>query len=300
MSEARNLTPSTQHSALITLTTDFGLTDNFVGVMKGVIAGIAPAARVIDLSHVVPPQDVRAGAFVLATGFEVFPPGTIHLAIVDPGVGSARRAIALAAGGYRWVAPDNGLLGYALAALAAAGRLGGRWNDGWWVLDDSAQAVELAEPRYWRPAVSRTFHGRDVFAPVAAHLAAGVPLDALGPRLDRVQALALLRPEWGEGGWRGEVIYVDNFGNLLTSLTVRELGDADWQIVVEGPAGRGGGGRAAGGAATIAGLSASYAAMPRLGAILGSSGHLEIAVPNGSAAKRLGAGVGWVVRARPR
>src|SRR4051794_28151250 len=112
---------------LITLTTDFGLADNFVGVMKGVIAGIAPDARTVDVSHAVPPQDIAAGAFVLATAYEYFPPGTIHLAIVDPGVGSARRAIALEAGGYRWVAPDNGLLGYALASLHAAGRLQGHW-----------------------------------------------------------------------------------------------------------------------------------------------------------------------------
>src|SRR3954451_10128810 len=119
--------------------------------MKGVIAGIAPDARVVDLSHSVLPQDVRGGAFVLGTGFEVFPPGTIHLAIVDPGVGSARREIALAAGDYTWVAPDNGLLGYALGALATAGRLGGRWEDGWWVLAEDAEAVELTEPRYWRP-----------------------------------------------------------------------------------------------------------------------------------------------------
>lgn len=294
-------TGPTHDSALVTLTTDFGLEDNFVGVMKGVIAGIAPDARIVDLSHAVPPQDAHAGAFVLATGYEFFPTGTVHLAIVDPGVGSARRAIALAAGGYRWVAPDNGLLGYALAMLAAAGRLGGRWEDGWWLLADDAEAVELTEPRYWRPTVSQTFHGRDVFAPVAAHLAAGVPLSALGPGIDRVQALALPRPERTAHGWRGEVIYVDRFGNLITTLTARELGDADWQIVVEVPPGRGSHRKVlARQAASIAGLSASYADMRELGAIRGSSGHLEIAAPNGSAAKLLGAGVDWSVRAIPR
>jgi S-adenosylmethionine hydrolase len=291
----------THHSSLITLTTDFGLDDNFAGVMKGVIAGIAPRARVVDLSHAVPPQDVRAGAFVLMTGFAFFPPGTVHLAIVDPGVGSDRRAVALAAGGYYWVAPDNGLLGYALGALAAAGRLGGRWDDGWWWLTDDAAAVALAEPQYWRPTVSRTFHGRDVFAPVAAHLAAGVPLAALGPRIDRVQALALPRPEPLPDGWRGEVIYVDRFGNLITNLTARELGDRDWRIVVQAPHTRRAVGNAPGSVGTaIPGLSASYAAMGRLGAILGSSGHLEIAAPNGNAATLLRAGVGWVVQAARR
>jgi S-adenosylmethionine hydrolase len=269
-------------------------------VVKGVIAGIAPEARVVDLSHAVPPQDVHAGAFVLATGFEFFPRGTLHLAIVDPGVGSARRAIALAAGGYRWVAPDNGLLGYALAMLATAGRLGGRWENGWWLLGDDAEAVELAEPRYWRPTVSRTFHGRDVFAPVAAHLATGVPLDALGPRIDRVQALALPGPIPTEHGWRGEVIYVDRFGNLVTNLTARELADVDWEVRLEPPASRPvRARRPAGAAITIAGLSASYAAMPRLGAILGSSGHLEIAAPNGNAAALLKAGIGCPVSTVP-
>jgi S-adenosyl-L-methionine hydrolase (adenosine-forming) len=290
----------THHSALITLTTDFGLNDNFVGVMKGVIAAVAPDARVIDLSHAVPPQDVRAGAFVLATGYEFFPTGAVHVAIVDPGVGSGRRAIALAAGGYYWVAPDNGLLGYTLATLAAAGGLGGGWEDGWWRLADDAVAVELAEPRYWRPTVSQTFHGRDVFAPVAAHLATGVPLSALGSRLDRVQALALPRPERTAHGWRGEVIYIDRFGNLITSLTARDLGDGDWQFAVEASPGRGAHSGVAGGAVCITGLSASYAEMQELGAILGSSGHLEIAVPNGSAAKLLEAEVGRSVSAARR
>lgn len=292
---------------LITLTTDFGIEDNFVGVMKGVIAGIAPTARVVDLCHAVPPQDIHGGAFVLLTGFEFFPPGTVHLAIVDPGVGSDRRAIALAAGGYTWVAPDNGLLGYALAALAAAGRLGGRWDDGWWLLADDAVAVALAESRYWRPTVSRTFHGRDVFAPVAAHLAAGVPLEALGPRVDRVQALALPRPVRTEHGWRGEFIYIDRFGNLITNLSAAELGEADlaWNISVAGPRRPTRNRRAPLGdspdfGAPIRGLQNSYAEMTGLGALIGSSGFLEIAVPNGSAARRLGVGVGCVVEARRR
>src|SRR4051795_5704897 len=158
--------PGLPQPPLITLTTDFGLADNFVGVMKGVIAGIAPAARVVDLTHTVAAQDVAAGAFSLATAYAYFPPGTIHLAIVDPGVGSARRAVAVAAGGYYWVAPDNGLLGYAFAASAAGGQLHGEWRDGRWQLGDDAQAVALNEPRYWLPAVRPTLHGRAAFSPV--------------------------------------------------------------------------------------------------------------------------------------
>ncbi len=269
---------TTSHSLLITLTTDFGLQDNFVGVMKGVIAGLAPAARVIDLTHAVPPQDVAAGAFSLATAFAYFPPGTIHLAVVDPGVGSARRAIAVAAGGYYWVAPDNGLLGYAFAALAAAGRLEGQWRDGSWELGADALAVELTEPRFWLPSVSRTFHGRDVFAPVAAQLARGVPLRALGRLVPSIQALALPRPVPVAGGWQGTVLYVDRFGNLITSLDAATLAGRDWSVEVAGQ--------------RIPALSESYAAMDALGAVLDSAGYLEIAVPNASAAARLGIGVG--------
>jgi len=271
---------------LITLTTDFGLADHFVGVMKGVIAGIAPAARVVDLTHAVAAQDVAAGAFSLATAYAYFPPGTIHLAIVDPGVGSARDAVAVAAGGYYWVAPDNGLLGYALAALAAGGRLQGQWRDGRWYLADDAQAVVLSEPRYWLPAVSRTFHGRDVFAPVAGHLARGVALGALGTTIASVSALAMPAPEPLADGWQGMVLHVDRFGNLVTNLPAALLDARDWRVDIVGQ--------------HVDGLSPSYAAMPPLGAILGSAGYLEIAAPNASAAARLGVGVGAPVIVRAR
>jgi S-adenosyl-L-methionine hydrolase (adenosine-forming) len=278
--------PVLSRPPLITLTTDFGLADHFVGVMRGVIAGIAPAARVVDLTHTLPAQDVAAGAFSLATAYAYFPPGTIHLAIVDPGVGSARRAVAVAAGGYYWVAPDNGLLGYALAALAAGGQLQGQWRDGCWQLGDDARAVVLTEPRYWLPVVSRTFHGRDVFAPVAAHLAQGVALDALGTTITSVSALAMPGPEPLADGWQGIVLHVDRFGNLVTNLPAALLGTRDWGVEIAGQ--------------HVAGLSPSYAAMPPLGAIIGSAGYLEIAAPNGSAAALLGVGVGARVTVRTR
>jgi len=271
---------------LSTLTTDFGLAEPFVGVMKGVIAGITPAARVVDLTHAVAAQDVAAGAFSLATAYPYFPPGTIHLAIVDPGVGSARAAVAVAAGGYYWVAPDNGLLGYALAALATGGQLQGQWRDGRWYLGDDAQAVVLSEPRYWLPIVSRTFHGRDVFAPVAAHLARGVALAALGTPITSVSALAIPGPEPLVDGWEGLVLHVDRFGNLVTNLPAALLGARDWRVEIAGQ--------------HVDGLSPSYAAMPPLGAILGSTGYLEIAAPNASAAARLGVGVGAPVTVRAR
>lgn len=273
---------------LITLTTDFGIEDNFVGVMKGVIAGIAPTARVVDLCHAVPPQDIHGGAFVLLTGFEFFPPGTVHLAIVDPGVGSDRRAIALAAGGYTWVAPDNGLLGYALAALAAAGRLGGRWDDGWWLLADDAVAVALAESRYWRPTVSRTFHGRDVFAPVAAALAAGEPLEAVGEPLDPGGLVALRLPEAvvRTDGLATHVLHSDRFGNAILDALPAQLeragigaGDA---VAV-----RAGGG---GAHALEARYGATFADVQEgaLVVYVDGLGMLALAVNGGSAMERLG------------
>jgi S-adenosylmethionine hydrolase len=273
-------------SAPITLTTDFGLTDNFVGVMKGVIAGIAPEVPVIDLSHGVPAQDVSTGAFVLATGYAYFPPGTVHAVVVDPGVGSRRRAIAVAAGGWYWVAPDNGVLTFALAAMARhTPAVGHRDVDGW-RLGPEAQGVTLADSHYWLPALSRTFHGRDLFAPVAAHIARGVPLSALGPPITVLEALAIPVPQHTRDGWRGEVIYVDRFGNLIADLGESELTSRDWIVTI--------------GERRIVGLSDSYADMGELGAILGSTGHLEIAAPNRSAAALLGAGVGTVLRVEPR
>ena len=161
---------------VITLLTDFGTQDAFVGVMKGVIKTIAPGADVIDLTHHVPPQDIKAGAFVLKTAYQYFPPGTIHLAVVDPGVGGARRPVAAQIGEYVYVCPDNGLLSYVLAE------------------ETLTQAVTLDNTQYHLPQRSRTFHGRDVFAPVAAHLASGVPLAALGAQADTLQDVPAVCP----------------------------------------------------------------------------------------------------------
>src|SRR5581483_9829550 len=168
---------------LITLLTDFGSRDAYAGIMKGVIAGIAPAARVVDLTHEVPPQDVRAGAWLLRTAFRHFPPGTVHVAVVDPGVGTARRGIAAGAGGWRFVAPDNGVLSWALDICG------------------DARVVELREPRWFRADVSHTFHGRDVFAPVAAPVRIPFPT-----------------PDVRERAIVAEVVHVDRFGNCVTAL----------------------------------------------------------------------------------
>ncbi|NBE82006.1 S-adenosyl-L-methionine hydrolase [Micromonospora rubida] len=184
--------------AWISLTTDYGLADGFVAACHGVIGRIAPAARVIDVTHLVPPADVRRGAAVLAQTVPYLPVG-VHVAVVDPGVGTARRGIALAAPGGLLVGPDNGLL------LDAATALGG-----------VTAAVELTNPQWLAPEVSRTFHGRDVFAPVAARLALGAPLSDAGPAVDPADLVRLPEPvvRPGPDGFTAEVLTMDHFGNV--------------------------------------------------------------------------------------
>ena len=256
---------------IITLTTDFGLRDPFVGIMKGVILSICREALLVDLTHEVAPHDVLEGALFLESAWRFFPPGSIHLAVIDPGVGSRRKALGLRAGGHCFVGPDNGLFTFALAA------------DGWC-------AVSIEAPAYRLPVVSRTFHGRDIFAPAAAHLASGVPLERLGPIIMDPVRLALPRFRRDGDEVVGEVIGSDRFGNLLTSVTVdglRELA-AQGAIAVELA------GRELG---TVAG---SYEEGP-MGIptpIIGSGGRLEIFVRNGSARAILGIGPGTPVKVR--
>jgi S-adenosylmethionine hydrolase len=255
--------------AIITLLTDFGTRDAYVASMKGVILGLNPQAVLVDLTHEIPPQDVRAGALVLAAAAPYFPPGTIHLAVVDPGVGSRRRALAARARGQFWVGPDNGLF-----HLIFTGQTG-------------AEIVALKNPAFFRPQGSATFHGRDVFAPVAAHLSLGVNLAHLGPRISDPLWLHFPAPEFHPGKVRGEIIYVDRFGNLVTNLAAAEL--QDWL-----------GGRTPRlqlGGLILRGLARTYVdvAPGEFLALVGSHGFLEVACNQDSAANRLGAGVGLVV-----
>jgi len=186
----------------ITFLSDYGLDDNFVGVCHGVIARTAPAARVIDVTHTIEPQDCRQGAHVLAQSIGFLPDG-IHLAVVDPGVGTTRRSIALAAGKSVLVGPDNGLLVWAAEELGGIDR-----------------AVEIANPAYRLDRVSSTFHGRDIFAPAAAHLANGVDLADLGPAIDpaELERLPDSQPRIESGRVHGEVVLVDHFDNLQTNI----------------------------------------------------------------------------------
>lgn len=245
---------------IITLLTDFGTADGYVGEMKGVLLSLAPDVRVVDITHDVPPQDVESGRLALARVWRRFPAGTVHLAVVDPGVGSARRALAVESEGRFLVGPDNGLLSPALL-------LGG------------ARAVELSVP----PHASATFHGRDVFAPAAAKLALGTPIDSLGGSVD--DAIVRRTPEprrLGDGGISGEVIAVDRFGNAITNLLSLRGGNVE----VSGqtlPVRR-----------TYAEVATGCAV-----AVVGSSGLIELAVREGSAARELGLERGSRVVLRP-
>ena len=249
-------------SGIITLTTDFGLQDGYVAAIKAVILGICPEARMVDISHQVPAHDVAHAAFLLKSSALLFPAGTVHLAVVDPGVGSTRRAMALAAQGHCFVGPDNGL-----------------FTD---FLDPSAQAVLLNRPEFFREKVSATFHGRDLFAPVAGHLARGVELSRLGePLLDPVK---LPRPAANVFPDRiaGEVIHVDRFGNLITNIPAELIPPAAIICIL---------------GKDIAGLSLNYQSAPRgtLLALIGSTNLLEISLPEDSAAQRLKAWTGQTV-----
>jgi S-adenosylmethionine hydrolase len=257
---------------IITLLTDFGLEDGYVAAMKGVIAGIAPDADVVDVTHLIPPQDVASGRFRLLTVTPYFPPGTVHLAVVDPGVGTRRRAVAVrSSSGSLLVGPDNGLL---LGALEA---------------DPAVAAVELSEPRFWRtPAPSATFHGRDVFAPVAAHLARGVALELLGPAVALDSLVSVELPPWRPvpGGAEGAVQAVDRFGNLISNVPGTVLsGVGAWTASIAGR--------------TVTGRG-TYGDVPpgEALALVGSHGFVEIAVRQGSARNALEASIGMAVAIR--
>jgi hypothetical protein len=251
--------------SVITLTTDFGTRDWFVGTMKGVIASIAPAATVIDLTHDVQPRDIRGGAFAVAASHRFFPKGTIHVAVIDPGVGSRRKAIAVQTANAIFVGPDNGVLSWALAK-------------------EKIGAIHALENEaYFLPRVSRTFHGRDVFAPVAAHLSRGVPIQKFGPALKDFVRLAWPEPRVRRGGFEGEVVYIDRFGNAITNLEDRLLRGSDAGSCEIYARHR-----------RVCPLRTFYQAVaPKTPvALVGSSGFLEIAINGGSAEKVLGVRIG--------
>jgi S-adenosylmethionine hydrolase len=259
--------------ALITLTTDFGLSDWFVGTMKGVIARLAPRAQVVDLTHGIPSGDVRAGAFALATGCRFFPKGTIQVAVVDPGVGSDRDAIAVQSEDYFFVGPDNGVLSFALR-------------------NEKIKRIHTLEnKRYFLSSISQTFHGRDIFAPVAAHLAAGVPIQKLGPK--QRDSVRLDWPEPRVRGKRveGEVVYIDRFGNAITNLAATTLDRLPALLCEIGQK-----------PLRKCPVKNCYQAVAvgKPVAVPGSSGFLEIAINDGSAQKLLRLTIGTKVALQAR
>jgi S-adenosylmethionine hydrolase len=256
---------------IITLTTDFGTDSPCVAAMKGVILSINPAATVVDVTHSVPAQDIGAGAVALADAYRWFPRGTIHVAVIDPGVGTARKIACLVGNDHLFVGPDNGVLSVAAGGASAT------------------RAFEISQPRYRLADVSNTFHGRDIMAPAAAHLSLGIEPEKLGPPLDDWVRLNLPDPTLETGAVAGEVLLIDSFGNLITNVTAvaltRVFGDIDdlrENAVVKCKLHQ------------IRGLVGTYgeADAGEAVALIGSSQRLELAIVDGNAASVFGVGVG--------
>ncbi|MDQ2900011.1 MAG: SAM-dependent chlorinase/fluorinase [Acidobacteriota bacterium] len=256
---------------ILTLTTDFGLTDHFVGAMKGVILGICPEAQIVDIGHQVGAYEIAEAGFLIAQAWRYFPARTVHVIVVDPGVGGERRPIVAEAGGHYFVAPDNGVLSMILA-------------------EEEHKVRWITAEKYFHHPVSRTFHGRDIFAPIAAHLAAGAPVAKLGKKIDDYLRLSFERPvRTARRGWTGSILWIDRFGNAITNFR-----SADFPQIETQPFEMRIGLRAVGR------LASNYAELNpgELSLIAGSSGYLEVAANQASAAKILGCAVGAPVELR--
>ncbi len=259
---------------VITLTTDFGLRDQYAGAMKGAVLSVNPAALPVDISHSITAGDIFEGAFVMAGACGFFPRGTVHVGVVDPGVGGPRRAVAIETENFFFVGPDNGLL-----SLAAD-------------KDGIRRIVEIKNEEFMRPEVSRTFHGRDVFGPAAAHLSLGAGLLELGSQTTDLDFIRIPEVECSESEITGEVIHIDAYGNLITNiegaLIESRLGGSEVDLWLKGR--------------TVRGLYVSYGSLEpgKAGALTGSSGYVEVAAREASAAALLGVEVGEKVRVTRR
>lgn len=273
-------------ATVITLTTDFGAADAYVASMKGVILNLNPKAVIVDICHSIEPRNVLQAAFILGTAYAYFPEGTIHLAVVDPGVGSRRKAIILKTPAAFFVAPDNGIVSYVIDEY---GKTPGKPAHHMpsiakqRKLPSGLQVVAITNTEFWHHPVSTTFHGRDIFAPVAAHLSLGAPLHKFGDGLDHLNAFTIPHPySDSRGRLTGCVLHIDNFGNLITNIRSSDLPAGKTIIAI--------------GKHRIEGISQVYAGTKGLAAIMGSSGYLEISLKNGNAAAFLGVKVGHAVR----
>ena len=250
---------------IITLTTDFGTSDAFTGIMKGVILGLCPGANIVDISHEVRPYEISEGAFLLAQAYRYFPKRTVHVAVVDPGVGTARRPILVEAEGQYFIGPDNGVLAMVYSGVPHRAR-------------------EITAQKYFLKPLSRTFHGRDIFAPVAAHLASGITAAKFGPRIEDHLKVAFDKPQrTSRRVWTGTILKVDRFGNLITNFDIKEFEEVrlrPFELSV--------------GTQKVHRLALTFAdSNPGdLFLIAGSTGYLEVAVNQASAARLLGCGAG--------
>ncbi|TKJ40854.1 hypothetical protein CEE37_07790 [candidate division LCP-89 bacterium B3_LCP] len=247
-------------SRLITLTTDFGLVDSYVAAMKGVILSISPGCQIIDISHDIEPQNIQQAGFVLASVVGYYPEGTIHVAVVDPGVGTARALLAVEMDGHIYLAPDNGLLGVLYEKRSIS------------------KICKIENKSLYMPDVSRTFHGRDILAPVAGHLANGLPLDEVGSEVTKYNKGDFVHPIISPDAIRGSIVYRDHFGNLMTNISKNDLESFD-PVLVEVQTGY----------TKIKGLCQSYSDVEKgeLLCLIGSAGYLEIAQREGSASDKL-------------
>ena len=250
---------------ILTLTTDFGLSDHYVGAMKGVILGICPEAQIVDITHEVSPYEISEGAYLIAQAWPCFPKKTVHVVVVDPGVGTARRPILLEAAGQYFIAPDNGVLSMIYGSEKSKVRL-------------------ISNERYFRHPVSRTFHGRDIFSPVAAHVAAGVPAARIGKLIEDYLRPAFQKPQrTGKRTWTGRILKIDRFGNIITNFHSGDLPDLEQRRFSMNLGPR-----------QIEVLVRSYgeAGTGEVFLIVGSSGYLEVSMNQGSAAKVIGCEAG--------
>ncbi|HEX3033997.1 MAG TPA: SAM-dependent chlorinase/fluorinase [Thermodesulfobacteriota bacterium] len=249
---------------IITLTTDFGVKDHYVGVMKGVILSINPDALIVDITHEIPPHDVLKGAFTLRNFYRYFPEGTIHVVVIDPGVGSQRKPVAVEAEGNIFVGPDNGVFTFVYSG------------------SKSFKVIEISNPIYTLADVSSTFHGRDIFAPVAGYISMGAPIEDLGKEVWSPVKLPIKEPQIRGNEIIGEVVYTDHFGNLVTNIP-HDLVKSGSKIYI--------------GKDMIKGISRSYSEVPEgeLLAIIGSSGFLEISVNQGRASDMIDLGDGTII-----
>ena len=271
---------------IITLTTDFGAKDSYVGAMKGVILDIAPDAAIVDVSHEVERHNIHEAAYVLATASKFFPPQTLHVAVVDPGVGSARRPLALCTPRGTYISPDNGTLTHVLNSFGQVSHTTRASNTHAYAkLPEGCNAYELDNPSFWLPQVTRTFHGRDIFAPSAAHLASGVAVSEMGTPVESIAYLPESAYSSDNGTVTGAVVHIDIYGNLITNIPSHAVGNEP-EIHVLGR--------------KIPGLSDSYQeSTGDLMAIIGSQDTLEIAVGEGDARTLLNASVGNRVVVQP-